>query len=73
MSDTGLHDPKQPPRLQSLDLAALGVSADGAALACDIDDPDCEVPALPVSSRPAEHTNPADRPEHAGRTDDPRA
>ena len=34
----------EPPRLQSLDLGALGISAPASdALVCEIDDPDCEV------------------------------
>ncbi len=41
-----------PPKLQALDLAALrGLGDTLDALVCDIDDPDCEAPALaPVES-----------------------
>lgn len=38
-------DPHEPPRLEALDLGALGVQTGPSdALACDINDPDCELP-----------------------------
>ena len=51
MTENELHDPKQPPRLKSLDLSALGaaIGADAEGMVCDIDDPDCEAPAAPTS------------------------
>jgi|GEM_PF-2534203 len=58
MMERDAHDPKQPPKLKSLDLRELGavggaldVAVDG--LVCDIDDPDCEVPSG-SASRPLE-------------------
>ena len=55
MTENELHDPQQPPRLKSLDLAALGaaVGADAEGMVCDIDDPDCEAPAVPAATSSA--------------------
>jgi len=54
MMERDAHDPKQPPKLKSLDLRELGAVGDALdGLVCDIDDPDCEVPSG-SASRPLE-------------------
>lgn len=58
MMERDAHDPKQPPKLKSLDLRELGAVGDALdglvdGLVCDVDDPDCEVPSG-AASRPLE-------------------
>lgn len=52
-----------PPKLQALDLAALrGIGDTLDALVCEIDDPDCEAPALPPIERDRRRTEVVDGP-----------
>lgn len=55
-SDAQVHDPKQPPLLQALDVSAFGGSPEPLDLVCDIDDPDCEVPGADAAETPGAET-----------------